>query len=178
MYHICVPRQIRNSLSLNLSKQIAVALVISKLDHCDSLFHNMPEKDIARLLILCVQNCLARVVSKPPRFSLSVPILKRLHLLLVKFRINFKIFTMTFRTLKDNQPAYLADLLVRPKCSTYLRSTNSNSLLFPVYKTRLGQELSLHLAQPYETPCMCPYVMPKQCLHSGNCLNLLLLKSP
>ena len=66
--------------------------------------------------------------------------------------IHFKICTITFRTLRDNQPAYLADLLVRPKCSKYLRSTNSN----------LGQELSLYLVQPYETPCLCQYVMPKQ----------------
>ena len=31
------------------AKQIAVALINSKLDYCNSLFHNMPEKDIARL---------------------------------------------------------------------------------------------------------------------------------
>ena len=40
----------------------------------------MPEKDIARLQR--VQNCLARVVTKAPRFSRSVPILKRLHWLI------------------------------------------------------------------------------------------------
>ena len=42
-------RRIRKSLSLDLAKQIAVALVSSKLDYCNSLFHNIPEKDIARL---------------------------------------------------------------------------------------------------------------------------------
>ena len=56
----------------------------------------MPEKDIARLQR--VQNCLARVVTKAPRFSRSVPILKRLHWLPVKFRIHFKICAITFRT--------------------------------------------------------------------------------
>ena len=63
-YHIRDLRQIRKSLSLDLAKQIAVALVSSKLDFCNSLFHNMPEKDIARLQR--VQNCLARVVTKAP----------------------------------------------------------------------------------------------------------------
>ena len=62
----------------------------------------------------------------------STPILKRLHWLSVKFRIHFKICTITFQTLKDNQPAYLAYLLVRPKCSKYLRSTNSNRSVFLV----------------------------------------------
>ena len=43
-----------------------------------------------------------------PTIYRSVPILKRLHWLPVKFRIHFKICAITFRTLKDNQPAYLA----------------------------------------------------------------------
>ena len=30
---------------LDLAKQIAIALVSSKLDYCNSLFHNMPEKE-------------------------------------------------------------------------------------------------------------------------------------
>ena len=135
-YHIRDLRRIRKSLSLDLAKRIAVALVSSKLDYCNSLFHNMPEKDIARLQR--IQNCLARVVTKAPRFSRSVPILKRLHLLPVKFRIYFKICAITFRTLKENQPAYLADLLVRPECSKYLRSTNSNRFVVPRIKTKTG----------------------------------------
>ena len=40
--------QIRKGWFLELAKQIAVALVSSKLDYCNSLFHNMSEKDIAR----------------------------------------------------------------------------------------------------------------------------------
>ena len=73
-YHICDLRRARKSLSLDLAKQIAVALVSSKLDYCNSLFYNIPEKDIARLQR--IQNCLARVITKAPRFSHSTPILK------------------------------------------------------------------------------------------------------
>ena len=42
-HHIRDLRRIRKSLSLDLAKQIAVALVSSKLDYCNSLLHNMPE---------------------------------------------------------------------------------------------------------------------------------------
>ena len=115
-YHIRDLRRIQKCLSFQLAKQIAMALVSSKLNYCNSLFHNMPEKDIARLQR--VQNCLASVVTKAPRFSRSTPILKRLQWLPVKFRIHFKICTISFRTLKDNQPAYLADLLEMLKIST------------------------------------------------------------
>ena len=96
----------------------------------------MPEKENARLQR--VQNCLARVVTKAPRFRRSVHILKQLNRLPVKFRIQFKLCAMTFRTLKDNQPAYLADLLVRLKCSKYLRSTNSNRFVVPCITTQTG----------------------------------------
>ena len=104
-------------LSLDLAKQIAVALINSKLDYCNSLFHNLPEKDIARLQR--IQNCLARVVTKAPLFSRSVPILKPLNWLPVKVRIHFKICAIPFRTLTDNQPAYLADSLVQNAQNIY-----------------------------------------------------------
>ena len=43
-YYIRDLRRIRKSLSLDLAKQIAVALVSSKLDYCNSIFfYNIPE---------------------------------------------------------------------------------------------------------------------------------------
>ena len=48
-YYIRDLRRIRKSLSLDLAKQIAVALVSSKLDYCDSLFFTIYQKT-------CVQN--------------------------------------------------------------------------------------------------------------------------
>ena len=99
------------------------------------------------------------LVTKAPRFSRSVPILKRLHWLPVKFRIHFKICAITFRTLKDNQPAYLANLLVRPKCSKYLRSTNSNIFVVPRRKTKTGSRAF-----------SCPAVVPRKYgAHSIDC---------
>ena len=117
---ICV--KFEKNLSLDLARQIAVALISSKLDYCNSRFYIIPENDIAGLQR--VQNCLARVVTKAPRLSRSTPIPKRLHSLPVKFHIYFKICTITFRTLKDNQTAYLADL-------NYLFVRNAKSIYAP-----------------------------------------------
>ena len=58
---------------LTLVKQFAVAL-ISKLNCCNSLFHNIPEKEMAKLQ---VQNLLARILTNAPRFRRSVSILKQ-----------------------------------------------------------------------------------------------------
>ena len=108
-YHIRDLKRIRKSLPLALAKQIAMALVTSKLDYCNSLLHEIPAKDLQKLQR--VQNCLARVVTKAPRFSRSIPLLKSLHWLPIKFRIQFKICTFVFRCLNDGQPSYSSSLL-------------------------------------------------------------------
>ena len=96
-YHIRDLERIRKSLPLALAKQIAVALVTSKLDYCTSLLHEIPTKDLQKLQR--VQNCLARVVTKAPRFSRSIPLLKSLQWISIEFRIQFKICTFVFSCL-------------------------------------------------------------------------------
>ena len=66
----------------------------------------MPEKDIARLHEFRTD---LRELQPSPYVSVVPLLLKNDYI--VKFRIYFKICTITFRTLKDNQPAYEADLL-------------------------------------------------------------------
>ena len=141
-YHIRDLSRVGKSMYLAISKQITVALIRSKLD-CNSLFHNISSNDVARLQY--VQNCLARVTTKAPRFRRSVPILKPFHWFPVKFRIYFKICTITFRTIKDNQPAYLADLLVQTKYSKCLCSTNANGFCYSMYKNQNWVNSFLHI---------------------------------
>ena len=128
-YHIRDLKRIRKSLPLALTKQIAVALVTSKLDYCNSLLHEIPAKDLHKLQR--VQNCLERVVTKAPRFSRSIPLLKSLHWLPIKFRIQFKICTFVFRCLNDGQPSYLSSLLFSANSVKHLRSNNTNKLKVP-----------------------------------------------
>ena len=68
-YHI---RDIKR-LPLDLTKQIAVALVTGKLYYCSSLLHEIPAKVLQKLQR--VQNCLARIVAKVPPFSRSIPMI-------------------------------------------------------------------------------------------------------
>src|SRR6184192_3176634 len=56
-YHIRQLRQIRPSLDLNSSIQLANALVSSKLGYCNSLFYGLPDTSIK--LLQRVQNSLA-----------------------------------------------------------------------------------------------------------------------
>ena len=94
-YHIRDLKRIRKSpLPLALAKQIAVALVTSKLDYCNSLLHQIPAKDLQKLQR--VQNCLARVVTKAPRFSRSIPLWKSLHWLQSSLEYNSKYVLLYF----------------------------------------------------------------------------------
>ena len=94
-FHIRDFRRIRKYLSPEAAKSVACALVTSHLDYCNSLLYNLPDRDIERLQR--VQNCLARVVCKASRFSRSKPLLNFLYWLPVKYRIRFKLCTITFK---------------------------------------------------------------------------------
>jgi len=76
-YHIRNLCRIRHYISLLVAKTIATALITSRLDYCNSLLYNIASKDILELQ--GVRNCLPRVVTRSPRFSHSVPLLKSPH---------------------------------------------------------------------------------------------------
>ncbi|KAK2172574.1 hypothetical protein NP493_941g01032 [Ridgeia piscesae] len=135
-YHIRDLRRIRRFLSLSVAKTITTALVSSILDYCNSLLYNTANKDIARLQR--VQNCLAKVVTRSPRFSSSVPLLKSLHWLPVHYRIIFKICTISYQALASKQPTYLNSMLTPASNSRELSSTSSNPLYIPRVKTKAG----------------------------------------
>ena len=122
-YHIHDLRRIRRYMSLSVTKTIATALVSSSLDYCNSLLHNIAIKDITKLQH--VQIFLARVVARSPRFSRSVPLLKSLHWLPVRYRIIFKICTITYQALSTKQLAYLHSMLTPARQPRQLQSSSS-----------------------------------------------------
>ena len=75
----------------------ATALVTSRLDYCNSVFHNIAIIDITKPR---VQNCLARVVTRSPRFTHSKPLLKSA---VASCPISYHLFC--------KQPSYLHSLL-------------------------------------------------------------------
>ena len=129
-------RRIRCHLDLDSAKLLATALVSSHLDYCNSLLYVFADIDLTRLQH--VQNQLVRQVTKSPPFTCSIPLLRSLHWLPVRFRILFKINLLTYKTLHEKQPVYLHSMLAAsiPFCS--LRSNNDNSLSVPRVKTNTG----------------------------------------
>ena len=135
-YHMRDLWRICRHLVLDSAKLLATALVSSRLDYCTSLLYGIADIYLTRLQ--CVQNQLARLVTKSSPFTRSIPLLRSLHWLPVRFRILFKINLLTYKTLREKQPVYLHSMLAASIPSHSLRSNNDNSLSVPRVKTNTG----------------------------------------
>jgi len=76
-YHIRELRRVRTYLDFKTASTIATSDVHSKLDCCNSLYHNLPNYQLNRLQQ--IQNSLARAVVKAPKSSHITSILQRTH---------------------------------------------------------------------------------------------------
>ena len=144
-YHMRDLQHIRRHLDLDSAKLLATALVSSHLDYCNSLLYGIAGIDPTRLQR--VQNQLARLVTKSPPFTHSLPLLRSLHWLPVRFRILVKINLLTCKTLREKQPLYLHSILAASTPSRSLRSNNDNSLSVPRVKTNTGAK-AFHSCAP------------------------------
>ena len=138
IYHIRDLRRIRRHLDLDSAKLIANALVSIRLDYCNSVLFGIAETDLTKLQR--VLNRLARVVTKSPPFTRSVPLLRSLHWLPVKYRVHFKICLLTYKALHEEQPAYLRSLIAISLPSHSLRSNRGITLSIP--RTKINTSAS------------------------------------
>ena len=104
-FHIRDIRRIRHLLPLSAATALANSLVSSKLDYCNSLFNGISQANLNK--IQRIQNTLARVVTNTSKFEHNTPILKKLHWLPIKQRIDYKLCLLTYKTLQIQQPTYL-----------------------------------------------------------------------
>ena len=144
-YHIRDLRRIRRHIPLSTAKTISNFLISSRLDYSNSLINNIAKHDLSKLKR--VQNCLARVVLRAPRFPPSLLLIKQLHWLPVNYRIKFKLSTLAYRAPAIHQPPYLASLLNFSNIPRQLRSSTSQQLSIPRTKLNLGKR-ALSVAAP------------------------------
>ena len=115
------------------AKTIATSLIGSKLDYCNSVLFNITEKEISKLQ--SVQNCFARFVTKSPRFCHITPLLKSWHLLPVRYRIKFKLCSLTYQALTSGQRVYIQNMLQPSRKVRTLRSSDLDQLNVPPVRT-------------------------------------------
>ena len=107
-YHIRQLRCIRPYLDTKTASTIATSIVHSKLDYCNSLYHNLPKAQITRLQQ--IRNSLARTVVKAPKSCHITSIRRSVHSLKITERIEYKLLSLTHKVLTTTQPSYLHNL--------------------------------------------------------------------
>ena len=127
-------RRIRRHLSRNAAIVVANALVSSKLDYCNALLRSLTTVDLNRLQ--CIQNTLARIVTRSSKFCHISPVLKSLHWLPVRYRIQFKTLTLIYKFLKNGTPKYFEPHLIQYSCAVNTRRSSPDQMYLhiPAYK--------------------------------------------
>ena len=133
-YHPRNIKRIRKYLSRESAAILVHAFISSRLDCCNSLLYGLPAYQLNKLQR--VQNAAARIIRRLPKFCHITPVLRELHWLPVKFRIDYKILLLTYKGLHEMCPGYLKDLLVICNNKRYnLRSSDSLLLKNPSFKS-------------------------------------------
>ena len=146
-FHLRQLRIIRKYLTVQATKTLVHATIVSRLDYANALLYGIPEKQLERLQRL--QNHAARLITNDSSSVHSKDILKRLHWLPVRARIQYKILLLTFKSLNGLAPSYLRDLLTIqvPQRSTRL-SANGVRLVVPRSKLRFGGDRAFSITAP------------------------------
>ena len=135
----------RHLIDKEMTKSLMQALVLSKLDYCNSLFKGTSEYNLDKLQR--IQNMACWVINNLKKYDNITKHLQDLHWLRVQERINYKILVMVFKCKHKLAPTYLQDLITF-EYNKPLRSTTNNDI--PVIKcnTALVHKSSFKLVGP------------------------------
>ena len=136
---ICCIAHVQHQLNKETAKIIIQALVLSKLDYRNSVYHGAPKYTIAKLQRL--QNISARVVSNVKYCNHITPYLSDLHWLKVNERMVYRICTIMYKCVHGLALEYLQILVILPH-HRRLRSASNNKL--PTIRCNIS--MALHAA--------------------------------
>ena len=145
-YHLHNIKRIRKYLSRESTEMLVHAFITSRVDYCNSLLYGLPNYQLNKLQR--VLNASARLVCNAPRFCHISPLLRALHWLPVKSRIEFKILLITFKAIHGLAPKYLCDLLTFKSSSYNLRSSDSILLSMPAVRSKTLGDRAFMVAAP------------------------------
>ena len=146
--------KIRNVLTDHSAAQLIHALILSRIDYCNTILYGMSDSVISDLQH--IPNTAARILAKCGNsFIHSKLILKKLHWLPIKQRIVFKIRITTNKAYHSIAPKYMCDLITRRQYNRELRPNDQMNLVVPLVKRKyLWKRSFSHATQP-PPPCEC-----------------------
>ena len=103
--------RIKRFLDKKSLEKLVHAFITSRVDYCNALLLGAPARVLRRLQ--SVQNAAARLITCTQKFQHISPILKDLHWLPVKKRIQFKVLLTVFKSVHRIGPSYLQSMCQR-----------------------------------------------------------------
>ena len=115
-----------NSVALKI--QLVHACILSKIDYGNSLYIDLPQKEIKKLqrLLNAAVRFIFHITERKTRIT---PFLKKAHILPVHLRIKFKILVMVYKCTNKMAPGYLSETVEVKKSLESLRISKDTSLL-------------------------------------------------
>ena len=101
--------KIRKYLCIDNIKCLVNALIVSKIDNCNSLLYGIPDYEINRLQML--QNSCARLIYNRKKYDHVSDLFKELHWLPIKQRIIFKTLLFVYKIFINMAPVYLKECI-------------------------------------------------------------------
>ena len=138
IYHLYNIKRISRYLSYDDRKSIVQAVIMSRIDYCNSLLVGVPSTQLSKLQHL--QNAAARLVSNVAKYDHITPTLVNLHWLPVTYRVNFKIAMLAHKCIYGNAPEYLKDL-IKVKSTTRYNLRSDGEMLLEDYSARSKKRL-------------------------------------
>ena len=132
-YHLRNISKVRGFLSLQDSEKLVHAFISSRLDYCNTLYAGLTKQMLNKLKL--IQNAAARIVTRTSKCNHITPVLKSLHWLPVKQRIEFKILLLVYKSLNGLAPPYISDLISFYDPARCLRSSSKCLLTTPRINT-------------------------------------------
>jgi hypothetical protein len=120
-YHLRRLRYIRDRVPSSFFKILMHSFVTNRLDLLNSLYYNIPSKQIKRLQL--VQSAAAKIVLHKRKFDSSSEALQQLHWLPVIRRVEFKVAVIAYKIFCNTAPEYLTAVI---KKRSYERTTRSS----------------------------------------------------
>ena len=96
-FHLWRSARLRPYLDMGVLTTLVHALVIPRLDHCNTLYMGLPLRLMRKLQV--VQNAAARLLTGVRKHQYISPVLAKLHWLPIRFRIDFKVLMLTYKAL-------------------------------------------------------------------------------